>query len=202
MGARVLAAGLALATLVAAPAFATDFVGAETCRTCHQPEYDQWKSSGHATALARLSPVQQRDRVCRSCHTMSPLSEEQNLAGVQCESCHGPGSFYALRYVMKDRTLAHLLGLKDVAEESCAGCHTSDGPSVVPFTFKDKVDQVRHIPVKGEKEGTKKEATSLRIRIPLSNEAKTCAASELPLGAYAGRLGLIAHAGSGSSEKR
>jgi hypothetical protein len=198
MGARLFAAGLGLLVFgVAGSAFATDFVGAETCRTCHQPEYQQWKSSGHATALTRLSPAQQRDRVCRSCHTMAPLSEEQNLAGVQCESCHGAGGFYALRYVMKDRTLAHLLGLKDVAEESCAGCHTADGPSVVPFTFKDKVDQVRHLPAKGEKE-----ATSLRVRIPLGGEARACASAELPLGAYAGRLGLIAHAGASPKEKR
>ena len=76
---------------VAAP----EFVGAERCGHCHEAEYQQWRSSGHAVALARLTKVQQRDASCRACHTMAPSEEDPSLAGVQCESCHGTNPKHA-----------------------------------------------------------------------------------------------------------
>jgi hypothetical protein len=139
-----------LASLASSPASAAEHVGAEACRTCHEPEYQQWRASGHAVALARLTPVQQRDRACRSCHTMAPLSDDASLSGVQCESCHGAGGLYDLRYVMKDRVLSRLLGLKEPTEEACATCHTQEGPSVRPFVWKEKIELVRHLKKKAE----------------------------------------------------
>jgi hypothetical protein len=125
-------------------AWATDFVGADVCKSCHEKEYQDWRSSGHALALGRLSTVQQRDRVCRSCHTMEPLEAEVSLAGVQCESCHGAGALYSQRYVMKDKVLARLLGLEDVRADTCTRCHTNDGPSVTPFNLDEKLKLVSH----------------------------------------------------------
>ncbi|MFO0724998.1 MAG: multiheme c-type cytochrome [Myxococcota bacterium] len=121
-----------------------DTVGAEACKTCHPAEYAQWRSTGHAVALARLSQKDQHDRVCRSCHTMEPASEDPALSGVQCESCHGGGTLYAQRYVMKDKVLAKLLGLEDIAKTTCAPCHTAETPSMTAFDFEKALPRVAH----------------------------------------------------------
>ena len=132
------------AVLLVAPAFADDFVGADRCGTCHEAEYKQWKRSGHANSLARLTRVQRDDATCRTCHTMVPASEDPNLAGVQCESCHGAGRFYEPSYVMRDKVLAELNGLQKIEASTCSPCHTNDAPSVTPFKFEEKIDMVRH----------------------------------------------------------
>lgn len=142
-----------LCLFVGARAFADDYVGAERCGTCHQAEYKQWKRSGHATALARLSRVQREDATCRTCHTMAPASDDPNLAGVQCESCHGAGRYYESSYVMRDKVLAELNGLEKIDATTCSACHTADEPSVAPFEFEKKIDLVRH--VKAEETETK-----------------------------------------------
>ena len=142
------AAGLVVAVSAARPADAADFVGAEACKTCHPAEYAQWKGTGHARALARLTPLQRRDRSCRGCHTLDPrpepTAENADLAGVQCESCHGAGAAYSQRYVMRDRVLAKLLGLEDVKPETCARCHSGEGVSLKPFDYAAAVLRVSH----------------------------------------------------------
>lgn len=132
-----------------------EFVGAERCGACHEKEYQHWKRSGHASALARLSKVQQQDATCRSCHTMVPNSDDPELAGVQCESCHGAGRLYEPEYVMRDEKLADLLGLKKVEATTCAPCHTADAPSVHPFVFAEKVELVRHMKAEAPGEAAK-----------------------------------------------
>jgi hypothetical protein len=148
-----LAASIAfvLVSLSGERVFAADFIGAEKCGACHQAEYQQWLTTGHATALARLPKPKQADATCRSCHTMSPANDDPQLAGVQCESCHGPGKFYAPRFVMKDPELAKLLSLQAVTEDQCAPCHAKDTPSVRDFKFEDAIALVRHKPPKGKK---------------------------------------------------
>lgn len=136
-GALVLLAGSSRAR-------AQEYVGADVCKTCHEAQYQQWRTTGHAVALARLSAVQQRDRVCRSCHTMDSSKTTVGLVGVQCESCHGPGGLYQQRYVMKDKVLARLLGLTDLNPEICTRCHAEDGPNATPFNFEEAVKRVAH----------------------------------------------------------
>lgn len=85
---------------------------------------------------------------------MEALETDVALSGVQCESCHGEGALYSPRYVMKDKVLARLLGLEDVKAETCAKCHTSDGPSVTPFDFAAKVKLVNHGAGEKKKEGS------------------------------------------------
>jgi hypothetical protein len=146
MRGRALFFGLILGALFRdAPATAApELIGAERCGTCHEKEYKDWQRSGHALAFARLSKVQQRDATCRSCHTMDPSSDEPQLTGVQCESCHGAGRMYAPRHVMKDKELAKLLGLSPVTEETCTPCHSKDTPSVRAWSFAEKVELVKH----------------------------------------------------------
>ena len=137
---------LALGFVLGAPSVATaaDAIGAERCGACHQKEYEDWKKTPHARALARLSTTKQRDPVCRSCHTMEPTSDDRALAGVQCESCHGKGSLYSPRYVMKDDKLRVLLGLEKVEEGTCRSCHDSESPSAKPFDYATLLQLVNH----------------------------------------------------------
>lgn len=132
--------GLLSGTAEAAP----EPIGAERCGACHIEEYDSWKGTAHAKALAKLSKPKQRDPVCRSCHTSDASSSDPALAGVQCESCHGPGSLYAPDFVMKDEKLRTLLGLKKVTEATCRSCHDGDTPSARPFDFATWVKLIDH----------------------------------------------------------
>lgn len=144
LGLTLLGLGLGAPSSIA-PAFAQEQVGAETCGSCHEAQLKKWRSSGHALALARLSKTQRRDRVCRSCHTMAPDQEDPRLQGVQCESCHGAGGHYSPSWVMRDPVLAKLYGLEAVTEETCKPCHTTEGPSLQPFVYADKVALVCHV---------------------------------------------------------
>ena len=157
-GARSAAHGAAavLLGLVLGPSAALaapDAIGAKRCGACHEREYEDWKASPHAQALARLSAPKQRDPVCRSCHTTSPTSDDPELLGVQCESCHGLGSLYAPKYVMKDEKLRKLLGLEKVTASTCQGCHDGDTPSTRPFDFTTWVKLVNHGAPAAEGEG-------------------------------------------------
>ncbi|MBM4029440.1 MAG: hypothetical protein FJ280_29190, partial [Planctomycetes bacterium] len=81
------------------------FVGSASCKRCHAPEYEQWKTTGHSHALETLQKVgSDRDPECVLCH-VSGLEYEggyinqrqtRHLAGVGCENCHGPGSEHVL----------------------------------------------------------------------------------------------------------
>ncbi|MEM7679296.1 MAG: multiheme c-type cytochrome [Myxococcota bacterium] len=139
---------LALVTLTTIDdAFAgPDHIGAERCGACHQAEYQAWRKTPHAQALARLSETQQQNPLCRSCHTMDPWSDDPALAGVQCESCHGPGLPYAPDLVMRDKKLARLMGLEAVNEKTCENCHRADAPRLRPFDYAKLVKQVMHLP--------------------------------------------------------
>jgi hypothetical protein len=154
--AAVLAAGL---FSLAASAYAQDLVGAEACGSCHEAQYKAWRRSAHSMSLARLTKIQRRDRVCQSCHTMDPGNDDPRFQGVQCESCHGPGQHYSADYVMRDQTLAKLLGLEPVQESTCSPCHTADGPGMKPFEFEDKVGEVCH--VESKEEATPEKGASL-----------------------------------------
>ena len=129
-----------------ASAIAAEPIGAQACGTCHIQEYEQWKQTPHALALARLTNTQQRNRGCRSCHTLAPQSKQAHLSGVQCESCHGLGEHYAPANVMKDKKLSALMGLKKISEATCMRCHTQDGPGLSKFDYETKKKLILHRP--------------------------------------------------------
>ncbi|HSA24778.1 MAG TPA: multiheme c-type cytochrome, partial [Myxococcota bacterium] len=117
----VLGSGLAVLAGVGLAAVDTsEFVGAGRCLQCHPTAHKAWQGSPHARAHLALSGKQVADPRCTQCHGTA----ERDLAGVQCESCHGPGRYYAQRHVMKDAVLSRIVGLRDVTEEACRGCHT------------------------------------------------------------------------------
>lgn len=142
MVATVLRVGCLALMCVASAASAYDFLGAESCQSCHPDAYSAWKASPHARAKDVLSPTQQRDARCLSCH--SPSETEQRQAGVTCETCHGGGQYYSPKFVMKDPELARLSGLVDPTEKACRACHDASSPSVKPFDFATKLKAMDH----------------------------------------------------------
>ena len=102
------------------------FVGSESCRSCHQYEHQQWRTTAHAHAYATLEKVgSQFDPECVGCHVVGMeyqsgfISQEQtdHLKDVGCENCHGPGSEHV-------KTLGKL---KTAGPKStCLNCHTPE----------------------------------------------------------------------------
>jgi hypothetical protein len=121
---------------------AADFVGPETCKACHSEAFAAWRGAKHARALESLTPEQQTDVRCLSCH--SPDLGEQEVAGVSCETCHGAGQYYSPAYVMKDPELSRLVGLVDPSERGCRNCHDDSSPSLSPFNFAEKLKMIDH----------------------------------------------------------
>jgi Zn finger protein HypA/HybF involved in hydrogenase expression len=134
---------LAYIVAVALPvaAMAADFVGPEACKTCHPIAYESWRSGPHARAASSLPEKNRKDTRCMSCH--SP-EEDKKIAGVSCETCHGPGQFYAKSYVMRDREVARAVGLADPGERACGACHTESTPSLVRFDYRKKFPMIEH----------------------------------------------------------
>jgi len=70
------------------------YVGDQSCLSCHQPQYENWKKTGHAKAHQTLAgEKRETDHTCLPCHAtgfgeVSGFSDV--LENVQCESCHGP----------------------------------------------------------------------------------------------------------------
>ena len=76
------------------------YVSAIACQQCHEQEYLQWSATRHAFAYQTLLKKERYfDARCISCHTTGfgyPTgfqigNRASTLAGVQCETCHGPG---------------------------------------------------------------------------------------------------------------
>jgi hypothetical protein len=131
-----------LLLLVAPAALGADFLGPESCKACHPDAYFIWKQSKHAHALEALTPAQRKDARCLTCH--SPNQQDQGVAEVSCETCHGGGQYYAPTYVMKDAELARLVGLMDPSEKTCHACHDASSPSLQPFDFVAKLKLIDH----------------------------------------------------------
>ena len=114
------------------------FVGADSCGHCHGEIAASWRKTAHSRALARLTRREATSPRCRSCHATgdAPLGRS-DLAGVQCEACHGAGAEYAPDDIMRDRTLARALGLRDLSTPArrgavCMRCHRA-ATRLTPF---------------------------------------------------------------------
>jgi len=95
------------------PTAGATYVGEKACKKCHFGQHRTWKKMKHAQAWSGLEKylaaehggVDRKDaegRRCVSCHVtgygqearggFKSVAESPHLLGVQCESCHGPGS--------------------------------------------------------------------------------------------------------------
>lgn len=118
------------------------YIGAGSCGRCHVDAYDAWKHSDHARAF-RILEVRDADfdPECIVCHTAgfrapggfrNPL-DTPALEGVQCESCHGPGSDHAERPGR---------GFGKTGAKGCLACHTPDQSP--DFRFHESWAKIRH----------------------------------------------------------
>jgi hypothetical protein len=87
-------------TASADPPADQEYVGAKNCASCHFEEYMKWRKTGHAKAFEMLTSKYEEDAKCLKCHTtgygeptgFKDMATTPALAGISCESCHGPGS--------------------------------------------------------------------------------------------------------------
>jgi YVTN family beta-propeller protein len=144
------------------------YIGSLGCAACHNSsrmgnQYSFWRMSPHARAYADLespSGLKQaaargiadprKSPECLKCHaTASSLEPGSYLTGfalsegVGCESCHGPGSEYAVEAIMLDKAGARAAGLRPVTRETCLRCH-KDTPEK-PFHFEEAKEKIRHL---------------------------------------------------------
>jgi nitrate/TMAO reductase-like tetraheme cytochrome c subunit len=103
-----------------------EYVGSQSCKACHDYEYEKWNSNLHAKAYSTLEQVgSQFDPECVICHVVGMdyesgfISPQKtgHLAGVGCENCHGPGS----EHILAPRE-TRLTGPKS----TCLDCHTPE----------------------------------------------------------------------------
>ncbi len=151
------------------------YIGAAKCKNCHQAEekgnqYGVWENAKHAQAFATLGTPEakklaaaqgiadpQKSADCMRCHatayTADPALVKKGFdmqAGVQCESCHGPGEqhmkarFRAAAEEKPDAKPEPGEILVDVTQATCLGCHNSDSPSFKPFCFYERFAEIRH----------------------------------------------------------
>lgn len=122
---------VAIFVAVLAAAKAGQWVGSDTCGSCHPSQLAGWKETRHARAADRLG-AKPRAR-CLGCHgTGDAPAGKAAFLEVGCEACHGAGGHYAEDDIMRDAALAHALGLRDLSTDTaalavCAGCHRGSG---------------------------------------------------------------------------
>lgn len=157
------------------------YIGAKACAECHSGQamghqFSKWRITAHARAYAALGRPEakaiaeragipgepQQATYCLGCHATAADTEEWEQLedfhlqdGLQCEACHGPGSEYAYRDIMKDRERAMTLGLKVPDKETCLICHRHKGSHAAvlgerPFDLETAWQQIAHpLPHKG-----------------------------------------------------
>lgn len=149
------------------------YVGVNTCvGACHNTakQGDQlliWKESAHSRAFLNLQTYK-ADSIARSrgyftlaaetpqcvkCHVLGTEIDESLLLGsfdksqgVQCESCHGPGSEYKKLSVMKQRNKAMAKGLilHSEKEKFCIQCHNEESPTYFEFDYEPMWKMIAH----------------------------------------------------------
>ncbi len=116
------------------------FVGAISCKKCHETNYRNWLKTKHAKAAQTIaaSPKYAQEE-CLICHTTGygKMGEYVTiddvpfyLKGVQCEACHGPGKGHPGKGRMERKVT---LGV-------CRNCHTKDQSPA--FNYRAYVEKI------------------------------------------------------------
>lgn len=150
----------------------SSYIGVKSCVMCHKSEKQGqqlkiWEDSKHSKAFETLL-TEEADNIakekgyetkasetedCLKCHATgfnvdaSLLGKNFKMEqGVQCETCHGPGSDYKKKSVMKDREQAVAKGLKvyEKPEELCLTCHNAESPTYTDFKFEESWEKIVH----------------------------------------------------------
>lgn len=124
------------------------YVGAAKCKMCHQKQHKTWMDSKHARAFESLKSSDRKDPKCLVCHvtgyeTLKEVKSE--LSGVQCESCHGPGSAYIKVHAKKDKEGARKAGMiAHPTPDSCKTCHNEKSPTFKGFDYAKMWEAIKH----------------------------------------------------------
>ncbi|MEE9553138.1 MAG: cytochrome c family protein [candidate division Zixibacteria bacterium] len=177
---RVIAAFICVLFSTPAQAGSAEYVGSQKCKMCHNTKKDVqqfsiWQNSAHSGAYQTLSSDlakefalkagvegnPQEAGACLECHVTGYGSDSTMFAesfniedGIQCESCHGPGSEYKSIKIMSkskyasQRDVQHELALKAglvVPEENiCLKCHNERSPAFKGFDYKTYYEKIKH----------------------------------------------------------
>jgi hypothetical protein len=152
------------------------YVGAKKCKTCHKKElignqYGAWEEMKHAKAFETLKGEKALEVAkeqglatapheageCLKCHATAygedpskfakkPLNPED---GVQCETCHGPGSLYKKKKTMSDHDKSVAAGMWEPGKDDkiCVGCHNDESPTWNAdegFDFEKRKEEIAH----------------------------------------------------------
>lgn len=116
------------------------YIGSESCRSCHSSIYDQWSTTPHATAFETL---ERRRRAfapqCVKCHVTAfgepnGFNGELHLRNIGCEVCHGPGGSHAANPSQSPMENA-------VEAALCIQCHDAEHSA---FDERAYMHQIRH----------------------------------------------------------
>ncbi|MGQ9525533.1 MAG: multiheme c-type cytochrome [Armatimonadota bacterium] len=131
------------------------YLGADVCKACHPNKHADWLTTRHKDAYVNLKAYEgganANNPVCLACHTVGfgqdgGFVDEQTtpgLGGVQCESCHGPGSLHVQGGGDKTKILAYP---KVLAAQVCGKCHTgSHNPQYDDWLKSKHVDIEPHV---------------------------------------------------------
>lgn len=148
------------------------YIGVEQCSMCHKSDaqgkqLDIWKNSAHSKAYLTLK-TEKADSIvkamnlgtsaittekCLKCHVTGNNVDKKFIGakfkmedGVQCETCHGPGSDYKSPTVMKNREEAVKKGLVIHSEKEafCTTCHNSESPTFTGFNYSENWEKIKH----------------------------------------------------------
>ncbi len=149
------------------------YVGVQACTgACHKTDAQGnqlsiWEGSKHSQAYKTLQ-TDAADKIakdrgfttpaaetpqCLKCHVLGKdiNPDEMDAAfdktqGVQCETCHGPGSEYKKLTIMKDKDKAIENGLviHTDGETFCKTCHNPDSPSYKEFKYDEFWPKIKH----------------------------------------------------------
>jgi hypothetical protein len=167
---------LLISAIIVAPLFFTlaqpSYVGVKACVMCHKSEKQGqqesiWENSKHSKAYETLL-TEKADQIakekgfetkasetedCLRCHATA-YNVDASLQGkkfkveqgVQCETCHGPGSDYKSKKIMQDteKAVANGLLLYENPEELCITCHNAESPTMVEFVFAESWEKIKH----------------------------------------------------------
>jgi len=152
------------------------YVGVDRCKTCHRkPDQGEqlkiWENSAHAKAFKTLKSEEAQKIAkekglkvaaheapeCLSCHVTGYDAEPAMLGkkfnvedGVQCETCHGPGSKYRKKKIMEDRQASIDAGMTPIlvsdgtAKKQCVECHNEKSPTFKGFDFDKMWKEIAH----------------------------------------------------------
>jgi predicted CXXCH cytochrome family protein len=124
------------------PEKSASYVGWTKCSACHSAVANTWQSTRHAKAIESLKKTGQETLpACVKCHVTGYEQDggfidyelTPEMAGVQCEVCHGPGGEHVTNPAGKDM-------IKESGAALCRQCHTEgQDPG---FNYEVKVKDV------------------------------------------------------------